>query len=145
MATTPSKQHRTRRCFSSPLSTQVSGEVRASSGSASDSPSLARYSKSVSLETHVALLQILNGPDEYATNKQIYDQNTLLFGKPNSTERAKVRGHRWYLEKLRKSNKEKFDGICATHGVAVRAEQQASGEPSAPSRSMSRNYRNRRK
>jgi hypothetical protein len=84
------------------------------------------------LEAHVALLQILNGPDKYATNKQIYDQNTLLFGKPNSTERAKGKNHRWYLEKLRKSNKEKFDAICTTQGVAVRADQQASGELSAP-------------
>jgi hypothetical protein len=148
MAPTPSKQQG-RRSFSSPSTSQASAEgatyVPASSGTVANSPSLARYKSSVPVETHVALLRILNGPDEYVKSSQIYNENKSLFGKPGSVDRAKVKNHRSYLEKLRKSNGEKFISFCVTHNVAVRVDQQASGEPSAPSRSMSRNYRDRRK
>jgi hypothetical protein len=138
MAQTPSKKRGANRCLASPSTPQTSSRTVSSAAGVAESPSLARYKNSVSFETHVALLRILNGPEEYVGNSQIYDQNTFLFGEAGSTERTKVKNHRSYLQSLRKSNKAKFDRTCEAHDVALRVEQQASGEPSAPSTSMSR-------
>jgi hypothetical protein len=143
MAQTPSKKRSANRCLASPSTPQRSSMTASSPIVACESPSLARYKNSVPLATHVALLRILNSPDEYVTNAQIYNQNKPLFGEAKSKERVKVKNHRSYLEKLRKNQEDKFKRTCEAHGVAVRTDQQQSGQPSAPSTSMSR--RNNRK
>lgn len=122
-----------------------SPRVPASPLAQNNSP-LVQRKNSVPFETRVALLRILNGPDEYMSHKQIYDQNQFLFGEPDSVLRKKVANHCYYLEILREKSEEKFNLLCEAHEVAVRAaDQEDSGDPFAPLTTMSGNYRNPRK
>jgi hypothetical protein len=129
--------------YSSPSAASCISPDPSASSVSSPEPS-GRYVFAVPPATHVRLLQILSGAEEYVAHHQIYNQNPSLFGVENSILRKQVKNHRYYLERLRKSNEKKFNGFCAAQGVALRgADQQQSGEPSAPSTSMSR--RNNRK
>lgn len=133
---TPSKKRSARSALSSP---SASATAVISSPSAASAAGREKYNFSVPLATHVALLQILNGPDEYVANYQIYNQNPSLFGAPKSSLRTQVKNHRYYLETLRKKLKDQFARLCEASKVELRVEQQETGEPSAPLTSMSRN------
>jgi hypothetical protein len=106
-----------------------------------------KYIFAVPPATHAGLLQILNGPEEFVLPHQIYNQNPSLFGEADSDLRKQVKNHRYYLERLRKSNEKKFNGFCAAQGVALRgAEQQDTSCTDPLTASMSRrNNRHRGK
>jgi hypothetical protein len=132
--------------YSSPSAAAAASRISPdpSASSASSPEPSGRYVFAVPPATHVRLLQILNGAEEYVAHHQIYNQNPSLFGVENSILRKQVKNHRYYLERLRKSNEKKFNGFCAAQGVALRgAEQQDTRGTDPLSTSMSRrNIRN---